>query len=51
MRRSPRRVTLDIFVVHVVANMPEADDMTVGGAVAFTTRVAVYDLTPVDSVD
>ena len=39
------------IVVYGSAEMPETDDATIGGAVAFTRRVAFYDITPAGSVD
>ena len=39
------------LVVYGSANMPEADSVTVGGAVDFTKRVAFYDITPAGTMD
>lgn len=39
------------IVTYGCANMPEADSLTVGGAVDFTKRVAWYDLSANDSID
>ena len=39
------------IVAYGSANMPEADGVTVGGAVDFTKRVAFYDITPNGFVD
>jgi hypothetical protein len=44
-------VTPNNIVVYGSANMPEADGVTVGGAVDFTKRVAFYDITPAGTVD
>jgi hypothetical protein len=39
------------IVVYGSANMPEADGVTVGGAIDFTRRVAFYDIAPAGNVD
>jgi hypothetical protein len=39
------------LVVYGSADMPEADGLTTGGAVDFTSRVAFYDITPTGTVD
>ena len=39
------------LVVYGSADMPEADSLTTGGAVDFTTRVAFYDIAPTGTVD
>jgi hypothetical protein len=44
-------VTPNQIVLYGSANMPEADGVTVGGAVDFTKRVGFLDLTATDSVD
>ena len=44
-------VTPNNLVVYGAANMPEADGITVGGAVDFTKRVAFYDITPAGFID
>ena len=44
-------VTPNNIVVYGSANMPEADGVTVGGAVDFTKRVAFYDISPNGTVD
>ena len=44
-------VTPNNLVVYGSANMPEADSVTVGGAVDFTKRVAFYDISPNGTVD
>ena len=44
-------VTPNNLVVYGAANMPEADGVTVGGAVDFTKRVAFYDISPAGTVD
>ena len=44
-------VTPNNLVVYGAANMPEADGVTIGGAVDFTKRVAFYDITPAGTVD
>jgi hypothetical protein len=44
-------VTANNIVVYGSTDMPEADGVTVGGAVDFTKRVAFYDITPSGTVD
>jgi len=44
-------VTPNNIVTYGSANMPEADSVTVGGAVDFTKRVAFYDISPAGTVD
>ncbi|MGH7044947.1 MAG: hypothetical protein ACREE2_00985 [Stellaceae bacterium] len=44
-------VTPNNIVTYGSADMPEADGVTVGGAVDFTKRVAFYDITPSGTVD
>src|SRR5579871_5197246 len=44
-------VTPNNVVVYGSANMPEADGVTVGGAVDFTKRVAFYDISPAGTMD
>jgi hypothetical protein len=44
-------VTPNNIVAYGSADMPEADGLTVGGAVDFTKRVAFYDITPAGTVD
>jgi hypothetical protein len=44
-------VTPNNLVVYGATNMPEADGVTIGGAVDFTKRVAFYDITPAGTVD
>jgi len=39
------------IVAYGSANMPEADGVTIGGAVDFTKRVAFYDISPAGTVD
>jgi hypothetical protein len=39
------------IIVYGSANMPEADGVTIGGAIDFTRRVAFYDIAPAGSVD
>lgn len=44
-------VTPNNIVVYGSANMPEADSVTIGGAVDLTKRVAFYDITPNGFID
>jgi hypothetical protein len=44
-------VTPNDLVVYGSANMPEADGVSVGGAVDFSKRVAFYDITPAGTID
>ncbi len=44
-------VTPNNIVVYGSANMPEADGVSVGGAVDFTKRIAFYDISPNGTVD
>lgn len=44
-------VTPNNIVAYGAANMPEADGVTVGGAVDFSKRVAFYDISPAGTVD
>jgi hypothetical protein len=44
-------VTPNNIVVYGSADMPEADGVTVGGAVDFTKRVAFYDITSAGTMD
>ncbi len=39
------------LVAYGAANMPEADGITVGGAVDFSRRVAFYDVTPAGTIN
>lgn len=44
-------VTPNNIVAYGSADMPEADGVTIGGAVDFTKRIAFYDITPAGTVD
>lgn len=44
-------VTLNEVIVYGSANMPEADSVTVGGAIDFTKRVSFYDIPSTGTFD
>ena len=44
-------VTLNSIMTYGAVNMPEADGVTVGGAVDFTKRLMFYDINPAGTVD
>lgn len=44
-------ITPNNLVVYGATNMPEADGVTIGGAIDFSKRIAFYDITPSGTID